>query len=270
MVEALHADLRAWPAAPRPAHARTEEGRASLAFFEAYFSNFIEGTEFDVSEAAGIVFDGKMPTGRPADAHDVLGTWRVVSDDNEMARTPATPEAFLDLLRARHADVMAWRPEARPGEFKTVLNQAGGTIFVAPELVCGTLEQCFGFYSSLDAPFARAVMMMFLTAEVHPFADGNGRVARIMMNAELAAAGEERIIIPTVYRNNYMQALKALSQSGATTALIRTLDYAQKWTAAAPWSGVEAARRVLERCNAFVDANYADAKGLRLEMPPLP
>ena len=35
--------------------------------------------------------------------------------------------------------------------------------------------------------------MMFLIAEVHPFADGNRRTARIMMNAELAAAGEERI-----------------------------------------------------------------------------
>jgi fido (protein-threonine AMPylation protein) len=35
--------------------------------------------------------------------------------------------------------------------------------------------------------------MMFLISEVHPFADGNGRIARIMMNAELVAAGEERI-----------------------------------------------------------------------------
>ena len=32
--------------------------------------------------------------------------------------------------------------------------------------------------------------MMFLVSEVHPFADGNGRAARIMMNAELVAAGE--------------------------------------------------------------------------------
>jgi Fic family protein len=49
--------------------------------------------------------------------------------------------------------------------------------------------------------------MMFLVAEVHPFADGNGRVARIMMNAELVAARESRIIVPTVFRNNYLMAL---------------------------------------------------------------
>ena len=29
--------------------------------------------------------------------------------------------------------------------------------------------------------------MMFLVSEVHPFVDGNGRIARIMMNAELVA-----------------------------------------------------------------------------------
>ena len=34
--------------------------------------------------------------------------------------------------------------------------------------------------------------MMFLVAEVHPFADGNGRVARVMMNAELIAGGQQR------------------------------------------------------------------------------
>ena len=33
---------------------------------------------------------------------------------------------------------------------------------------------------------------MFLVSEAHPFADGNGRTARIMMNAELIAAGQER------------------------------------------------------------------------------
>jgi Fic family protein len=41
---------------------------------------------------------------------------------------------------------------------------------------------------------------MFLVAEVHPFSDGNGRLSRIMMNPELVAAGEQRIVVPTIYR----------------------------------------------------------------------
>jgi len=34
--------------------------------------------------------------------------------------------------------------------------------------------------------------MMFLVSEVHPFLDGNGRIARVMMNAELILA--ERVL----------------------------------------------------------------------------
>jgi hypothetical protein len=40
---------------------------------------------------------------------------------------------------------------------------------------------------ALDHPFKRAAFMLFLISEVHPFIDGNGRVARVMMNAELVA-----------------------------------------------------------------------------------
>ena len=70
--------------------ARPTDGPA-LPFFEAYFSNFIEGTEFAVDEAEDIVFKGQIPKSRPEDAHDVLGTWRVVSDDRELSRLPAKP-----------------------------------------------------------------------------------------------------------------------------------------------------------------------------------
>jgi len=56
-----------------------------------------------------------------------------------------------------------------------------------------------------------------------------------MMNAELVAGGEERIIIPTFYRANYLSALKALSQTNVPEPLIRTLGFAQRWTAAVVW-----------------------------------
>ena len=68
---------------------------------------------------------------------------------------------------------------------------------------------------------------MFLVAEVHPFADGNGRLARVMMNAELIAGGQARIIIPTVYRDDYLGALRALSRSERAEVLPRMLDHAQ-------------------------------------------
>ena len=252
--------------APVTRLARPTDGPA-LPFFEAYFSNFIEGTEFAVDEAADIVFKGYIPTARPEDAHDVLGTWRVVSDQNEMSRLPGNSTELIALLKSRHARIMEGRPDKRPGRFKAEPNRAGSTTFVTPELVEGTLAKGFEMYRGLTSPLHRAIFMMFLVSEVHPFADGNGRVARVMMNAELVSARENRIIVPTVYRNNYLMALKALSQNGVTGALVRVIDFAQKYTAAVDFSDLDRARLVLDRTHAFADPNEADAAGIRLVLP---
>ena len=72
LFEALHGELRDTAPYSRPAEQRSEQARSVLAFYEAYFSNFIEGTEFDVNEAADIVFNNVIPRDRPEDAHDVL------------------------------------------------------------------------------------------------------------------------------------------------------------------------------------------------------
>jgi hypothetical protein len=264
LFQRLHAALAGM--APAVRLQRSTDGPA-LPFFEAYFSNFIEGTEFAVDEAADIVFKGHIPRARPADAHDVLGTWKVVSDQREMSRLPRSIEELTAILNSRHAQVMEGRPEVGPGRFKTEANRAGSTFFVAPDLVPGTLAKGFEIYRGLTAPLDRAIFMMFLISEVHPFTDGNGRLARIMMNAELVAAGESRIVVPTVYRNNYLMALKALSQNANTGAMVRTLDFAQRYTAAVDFAELNRARFILDRTHAFADPNEAEARGISLVMP---
>lgn len=258
LFETLFTALRDTLIERRPAPDRDGDANATLAFFEAYFSNFIEGTEFTVEEAAEIVFEGVIPQERPADAHDVLGTFRVVSDLAHLKVLPSDFTDFRDLLRRRHATVMEARDDKAPGAFKDRVNRAGNTVFVAPELVDGTLERGFEFLQALDDPFQRAVYMMVLVAEVHPFADGNGRIARIMMNAELVARDQERIIIPTAYRTDYLGALKAFSHNGHTDPLIRMLDVAQSYTHRIDWSTLERARADLAATNAFAEG--ADAK----------
>lgn len=94
---------------------------------------------------------------------------------------------------------------------------------------------------------------MFLVSEVHPFADGNGRVARIMMNAELVSVEDQKVIIPIVYRNNYLAVLKTLTNDQDCTPLIRTLDFGQKFTQSINWGNYNGARVQLEKCNAFMD-----------------
>lgn len=262
LFEALFAALRETVPTARPAPIRTGPANANLSFFEAYFSNFIEGTEFSVEEAEEIVFGGVIPQERPDDAHDILGTYRIVSDPAEMKSLLANFDDFLAVLRRRHAVIMEARPEKNPGAFKSRINRAGNTVFVAPDLVTGTLEQGFAFLQGLGDPFQRAVFTMFLVSEVHPFADGNGRAARIMMNAELVAGGAERIIVPTAYRQDYLGALKALSQNGHTRPLIRMLDYAQQYTHAIDWRDLETARMMLDQTGAF-----AEGEDAKLRMP---
>ena len=264
LFQRLFAELAGNP--PITRLARPTDGPA-LPFFEAYFSNFIEGTEFAVDEAADIVFNGKIPEARPEDAHDVLGTWKVVSDPQEMSRLPRNFEELTTLLKSRHARIMEGRPDKGPGRFKAEPNRAGSTLFVSPELVEGTLVKGFELYRGLTTPLHRAIFMMFMVSEVHPFADGNGRVARVMMNAELVAARENRIVVPTVYRNNYLMALKALSQNRITGALVRTIDFAQRYTAAIDFADLGRARFILDRTHAFADPNEADTQGIRLTLP---
>jgi Fic family protein len=159
------------------------------------------------------------------------------------------------------------RQDKEPGIFKTKANRAGITSFVSPELVNGTLKQGFGFYNKLSSPLAKAIFMMFLVAEVHPFSDGNGRVGRIMMNAELVSADEQRILVPTVYRNNYLQALRALSHNGLPNPLVRVLDFAQKYTKAVSWDNYDQALETLTKTYAFLDPNVADEEGIHLFLP---
>lgn len=241
--------------------------RALLPFYEAYFSNYIEGTEFSVDQAAAICFAGEIPEGRPKDAHDVLGTYEIVRDPVEMATVPRSGEVLIDLLRERHAVLMGGRPELGPGMFKTQANRAGLTEFVAPELVRGTLKRGFELAEGLISPWERAVYMKFLVTEIHPFADGNGRTARIMMNAELVAGGEVRVIIPTVYRGNYLSAVKGATHNAGFNGYIKMLAFARKYTARVDFSDRTSAEADLDRTNAFRDDREAEQSGIRLSLP---
>lgn len=247
--------------------ARDEHRRTLLPFYESYFSNYIEGTEFTLDEAAAIILEGQERTDRPQDAHDILSTYRLVKDPGEMRRAPIDPEDFLGLLADRHRRLMAARPEERPGEFKVRDNRAGSTLFVRSDLVAQTLRRAFEAGRQLRDPFARAVYIGFVVSEVHPFGDGNGRISRIAMNAELSRAGESRIILPTVYRNNYLSALRGATHNDNFDGLVAALDFARRYTARIDFSSRASAESDLGRTNALRDPNEADAVGVRLQMP---
>ncbi len=185
------------------------------AFWEAYFSNFIEGTKFSVEEARVIVYDQnaarELRRKRPEDAHDVRETYRLIVDPNISAEVPANTGRFIELLKRRHARMMASRATVEPGVFKKVKNEVGSRVFVAPDLVVETLVRGWPPGRTLPSATSRALYVLFLIAEVHPFKDGNGRISRLGMNAELEQAGQARLIIPTSFRSDYLSVLEALT-----------------------------------------------------------
>ncbi|HEX3934525.1 MAG TPA: Fic family protein, partial [Puia sp.] len=228
----------------------------NFAFFESYFSNYIEGTEFTLDEAKEIIATQTPLPARDEDSHDILGTYQIASSRDEMSIIPATPGQLLDLLRERHAVLLSARKSKNPGEFKDKNNRAGNTEFVAKELVTGTLKRGFDWYQLLRHPFAKATYMMFLVSEVHPFLDGNGRIARIMMNAELSATGLSKIIIPTVYREDYMGALKKLTRQRDPDAYIRMMLRAWHFSSTVHDESRDEMERYLVRCQAFQEPKY--------------
>lgn len=223
----------------------------AFAFFEGYFSNYIEGTEFTVEEAKKIITTETPLPARDEDSHDILGTYRIVSDKKEMATCPSNPNEFLDLMRRRHAILLQSRISKKPGEFKDKNNRAGNTEFVDKQLVAGTLKKGFEWYSLLKEPFAKAVYMMFIVSEVHPFLDGNGRIARVMMNAELSAKGLSKIIIPTVYREDYMGALRKLTRQRQPDAYIRMLSRVYEFSSTLSGESIDEMEKHLIECDAF-------------------
>ena len=227
----------------------------NFAFFESYFSNYIEGTEFEIEEAWEIVETGKPMPARNADSHDVLGTFQIVASRREMRRTPQTAEELIEILQERHRVMMAARPDRDPGMFKMKNNHAGDTHFVDYTLVRGTLMKGFEYYQALESPFAKALFMLFMISEVHPFNDGNGRISRIMMNAELVHADQSKIIIPTVFREDYLNALRRLTRKGDPSVIVRAISRVRQFSSNITGEDFVATKEYLEKCYAFKDGD---------------
>ena len=234
-----------------------EESFRLFSFFESYFSNYIEGTEFDVEEAKAIVDSGIPMPRRDEDSHDILGTFKILSNRTEMMQTPTSPKELFAILSHRHSVLLEGRPHINPGVFKTKNNRAGQTEFVAHHLVKGTLSQGFKYYAALTDPFARAIFIMFMISEVHPFNDGNGRIARVMMNAELVRAELSRIIVPTVFREDYLLALRKLTRRKDPLAYINVMTKLHQFSDNLYGNDFTELKNYLAACNAYEEPSQA-------------
>ncbi len=86
------------------------------------------------------------------------------------------------------------------------------------EAIADGMEALFEQLQKEKSAAVRAVLGHWLLGYIHPYPDGNGRMARFLMNAMFASGGYPWTVIDVEYRTPYMAALEAASVEGSITA----------------------------------------------------
>jgi len=82
------------------------------------------------------------------------------------------------------------------------------------ESVAPAMSALFDLLEQEEEPFVRAVLGHWMLGYIHPYQDGNGRMARFLMNAMLASGGYPWTVIRVEDRAAYMDALESASVDG--------------------------------------------------------
>lgn len=120
-----------------------------------------------------------------------------------------------------------------------------------PGFVRGTLQEGAKLSLSVPEGLARAIFYSFLISDIHPFNDGNGRVSRLVMNSELSRLGRCRIIIPTLFHEQYVDAQRALTRNNDPVPLVRAICRIAEWTALFEYQDLKQVVLEMTKANAF-------------------
>jgi Fic family protein len=82
---------------------------------------------------------------------------------------------------------------------------------LSKEAVRECMPILFELLEAETEPQVRAVLGHFLFVYIHPYMDGNGRLARFLMNLMLVPAGYVWTVVPVERRQEYMDALEQAS-----------------------------------------------------------
>ena len=173
-------------------------------------SNAIEGNSLTLSETELVLSKGVTVSGKPLKDHleavNLAKAWERVK---ELAQPDAnlTERDLLDL----HRIVLTRVEDSFAGCYRSGAVRIAGSNLVppnpvkVPELMAALFAELPGISDSVE----RAAKLHYEISRIHPFADGNGRAARLAMNFVLLAAGYPPVSIPTDLRLDYYRALEA-------------------------------------------------------------
>ena len=212
----------------RPLHGEALDRLARYYDVElTYTSNAIEGNTLTAVETGLVIEHGVTIAGKSLKHHmEAIDHYEAVRYVRDIARTP-TPlnEGDVRQLHAlvlRRADVEIAGRYATSGRF--VRTETGRHVFPGP-LELPALMRDFGDWlrAAADTP-GNAFEAHRRLVEIHPFADGNGRTARLLMNLLLLCGGWPPIAVRPEDRVAYLRALQS-AQAGSGTEAFDTLLY---------------------------------------------
>lgn len=91
------------------------------------------------------------------------------------------------------------------------------------EAVPDVMSALFSLLKKEEHPAVRVVLGYWMFGYIHPYMDGNGRMARFLMNTMLIAGGSGWLVIDVANRDDYMSALETASVEGNITPFTKFL-----------------------------------------------
>ena len=196
-----------------------------------YHSNNIEGNSLTFGETKSLLLHNITAQGKPLKDHiEITGHNEAIDALVDLTRGDAPlTESFVrqlhELILRERYQVDAITPEGAPtrrwievGQYKTGQNHVQtvtGEIFrfAEPMDVTEKMHKLLQTVNELLTPSSAEVVLVAAKAHydfvlIHPFDDGNGRMARLLMNLILIKYGFPPAIIKTEEKANYFSALR--------------------------------------------------------------
>ncbi len=205
---------------------------------EAQTSSAMEGTHTTTDALA--LEEAGIEAGRDASTHEVSNYTRALAEALEGLQTqPISYRIFKQAHRRLLAGVGRGRGEdKRPGEYKRDQNMIGGTTldtarFIPPppreaEEAMSALERYINRGDKIgSSPLIDLALVHYQFETIHPFADGNGRVGRMLIS--LMAVSERLLELPVLYmspeierrKDDYIDLMYSVSARGGWTGCLR-------------------------------------------------
>jgi Fic family protein len=207
-----------------------------------YHSNAIEGNSLTLGETRAFLLEGLTANGKPMKdhldikGHDDLITFLELFIQRKEILTEAAIREMHKILLKEPYETDAVTPDGRIvkkkvqlGAYKTEPNfvrMKSGEIhhYILPEDVPAKMASLVEWHRQQDAkndlhPLLHAALFHHQFASIHPFDDGNGRMARILMNLILMRAGFPPIVIKLQNRDPYIAALRR-ADAGENEAIV--------------------------------------------------